>query len=121
MKTAIELIAAERKRQIEEEGWSPYDDIEYTDGELAIAATYYALPNSKRDLRGYTFCYKYAPPKGSMGHGVPMKLVPIGWPFYAEYWKPCPDDRIRELVKAGALICAEIDRLRALGGGNDGR
>jgi hypothetical protein len=26
-------------------------------------------------------------------------------------WKPSPDDRFRELVKAGALIAAEIDRL----------
>jgi len=27
------------------------------------------------------------------------------------HWKPTPDDRVRELVKAGALIAAEIDRL----------
>jgi hypothetical protein len=28
------------------------------------------------------------------------------------WWKPTPSDRIRELTKAGALIAAEIDRLK---------
>ena len=31
-----------------------------------------------------------------------------------EGWKPTPDDRIKELAKAGALIAAEIDRLQRL-------
>ena len=29
-----------------------------------------------------------------------------------EWWKPTPKNRVRELVKAGALIAAEIDRLQ---------
>lgn len=33
-------------------------------------------------------------------------LWPQDWSF-----KPTRDDRIRELVKAGALVAAEIDRL----------
>ena len=33
------------------------------------------------------------------------------WPWNGSYWKPTPDDRIKELTKAGALIAAEIDRL----------
>lgn len=36
------------------------------------------------------------------------------WPFSQEWWKPTPDDRIRELAKAGALIAAEIDRLQRM-------
>lgn len=32
-------------------------------------------------------------------------------PWDNEWWKPSPDDRKRELVKAGALIAAAIDRL----------
>lgn len=36
---------------------------------------------------------------------------PLRWPWEAEAFKPTPDDRVRELVKAGALIAAEIDRL----------
>jgi len=31
------------------------------------------------------------------------------WPWGKEWWKP--SDRRRDLVKAGALIAAEIDRL----------
>ena len=30
------------------------------------------------------------------------------------WWKPTPDNRIKELIKAGALIAAEIDRLLAI-------
>jgi hypothetical protein len=33
------------------------------------------------------------------------------WPWDAEWWKPSPDS-VRNLVKAGALIAAEIDRLQ---------
>jgi hypothetical protein len=39
------------------------------------------------------------------------KRIPCGWPWDAEWFRPVPKDRIRELVKAGALIAAEIDRL----------
>jgi hypothetical protein len=41
--------------------------------------------------------------------------VPEEWPWFQERWKPTPDNRIRELVKAGALIAAEIDRMLRLG------
>ena len=33
------------------------------------------------------------------------------WPFDFKWLKRTPNDRIRELQKAGALIAAEIDRL----------
>jgi hypothetical protein len=85
MKTGIEMIAAERKRQIEGEGWSVERDLLWENGELAKAGAIYALPDGL---------------KGS-----------IKWPFEREWWKPSPDNRIRELEKAGALIAAEIDRL----------
>lgn len=51
MKTGIELIAEERQRQIEVEGWSLHRDSSYTQGELAKAAVCYARvegPNSMR-------------------------------------------------------------------------
>ena len=38
------------------------------------------------------------------------------WPWNVVWWKPTPDDRIRELAKAGALIAAEIDRLIYISG-----
>jgi len=86
MKTGVELIAAERERQQAVEGCTPEHDDGYAGQEMALAAVCYALPpySSRR-----TAC----------------------WPWAANWWKPTPDDRIRELVKAGALIAAEIDRL----------
>ena len=36
-------------------------------------------------------------------------LFPKSWDW--TWWKPSPNDRIRELSKAGALIAAEIDRI----------
>lgn len=38
MSEGIQLIAEERVRQIEQEGWTPEHDDEHADGELAIAA-----------------------------------------------------------------------------------
>lgn len=97
--TAIELIAAERKRQIEEEGWTAEHDRQHVNGELALAAACYTMSESARNSSAFR-----------------LKSI---WPWETAAWKPSPEDRIHELVKAGALICAEIDRLRALGGGND--
>ena len=42
----IELISEERKRQIEEEGWTSEHDTQHDDESLALAACYYALPES---------------------------------------------------------------------------
>lgn len=81
---AIELIAVERQRQIDVEGWTPEHDDEHTDGAIAHAAAAYAM--SSLDL----------------------------WPWEARWWKPSAD-RVRDLVKAGALIAAEIERIRRVG------
>ena len=91
MKTGIELIAEERQRQIEVEGWTKEHDAKNIDDELAIVASLYALPSGKREI-----------------------TVRARWPemWAYEWWKPSPDNRIRELQKAGALIAAEIDRLQ---------
>lgn len=42
--TGIELIAAERARQISVEGYTPEHDDELSDSELGFAACYYAMP-----------------------------------------------------------------------------
>lgn len=108
MKTGIELIAQERKRQVSQEGWSAGHDDEHDEGQMARAAACYALPENIRAwvLKGYAILHQI-------------------WPWDDEWWKPTPDDRVRELVKAGALIAAEIDRLQranspsaGAGGGN---
>lgn len=95
--TGAELIAAERRRQIESEGWTPEHDDEHIGQELARAAAAYAIPPEHDQRRA-------ADPDAQ---GRP---IPGIWPFCAHWWKP-EQDRVRELVKAGALIAAEIDRL----------
>jgi len=105
------LIAAERRRQVEAEGWTSEHDDGHAAGELAQAAAVYATPPRLRRMRRGEW---YEPPRDP---GFYVE-VPKGWPFETDAYKPS-DDRIRELVKAGALIAAEIDRLQrqALAGG----
>lgn len=98
MKTGIELIAIERERQIAVEGFTAAQDDSYTDGQLANAAACYAKHPGSRKCGGFE--------------------VPKIWPWSPLYWKPTfnkgNEGRIEELVKAGALIVAEIDRLRRI-------
>jgi hypothetical protein len=96
--SGVELIAAERQRQVEREGWTPEHDDTHDDGELARAAACYADPHGFHDPLGA--------PGGWLG-----KRIPARWPWDWSYWKPGAT-RVRALVKAGALIAAEIDRLQ---------
>lgn len=100
MKTGIELIAEERQRQINVEGWTPEHDAEHTDESIACAAACYATPPSERDELGW--CGQQT-----------FTKTPSLWKWHITWWKPTPENRIRELQKAGALIAAEIDRLQA--------
>lgn len=101
MKPGTELIAEERRRQIEVEGWTAnHDDLHQSD-ELAMAAVCYTLPSECRD-EAYPDCNTY---------------IDRFWPWDRKDWKPSHEDRIRELAKAGALIAAEIDRLQRKGQG----
>jgi hypothetical protein len=102
-KTGIELIAEERQRQIEVEGYVKEGDEKHDSNELAEAAACYVLPENLRvEKYNYVGVYK----KQMLGY-------PELWPWAKEYWKPTPKNRIRELQKAGALIAAEIDRLQS--------
>lgn len=102
--TGAEMIMDERNRQVAEEGWNATHDDEHINEELAKAAACYALPESERanhqryEKLGLTEKFWY----------------PRWWPWMSKWWKPSPYDRIRELVKAGALCAAEIDRLQRL-------
>ncbi len=98
--TGIELIAAERQRQIEQEGWTEEHDCQHENGELAKAAALYAIPDDDRYIDTH---------EGS------SYILETLWPWHPDWWKPTPDNRIRELQKAGALIAAEIDRLQRKG------
>ena len=79
-------VLAERRRQIEVEGWTPEHDDEHSAGEMAAAAACYAL--------------------NAAGCGCE---VARNWPWDGSWWKP--STARRDLVKAGALILAEIERL----------
>ena len=97
MKTGIELIKDERERQVSQEGWTAgSDDKHQPEGQLALAAACYALPERVRNIS--------RPGLSAFLH--------MFWPWHEAWWKPTPNDRVRELVKAGALIAAEIDRLQ---------
>lgn len=104
MSTALEDIAAERKRQIEEEGWDARHDDDHDLGEMAMAAAAYAVkcgPSDQIDLSvGY---------RSSWQRGGWSTLSALLWPWGRAWWKPT--DNRRNLVKAGALILAEIERL----------
>jgi len=104
MKTAIDLIAQERERQLNVEGWTLEHDQEHENDELSWAAVCYATPQGRRSP-ATRFVNMYDEEE------LPY---PEDWPWEPESWKPTPDDRIRELVKAGALIVAEIERLQNL-------
>lgn len=94
-----DLIRAERRRQIDGEGWGAEHDDAHTSGELCDAAISYAKAAAKQ-ARGESHAYL-------------MELASAGavpWPWEDGWWKPAAD-QIRNLVKAGALIAAEIDRL----------
>jgi hypothetical protein len=95
--TGIELMSSERKRQIDVEGWTPEHDADHTLAELALAGlSYVSVAASQVRLRD----------------GCVKERLPVYWPWSDNWWKPS-DDPIRNLVKAGALIAAEIDRLQA--------
>lgn len=79
--SAIEDVAAERQRQTTVEGWTPEHDDEHDRGELAAAAACYLHHDSFLGL----------------------------WPWDFSWFKPT--NRRRDLVKAGALIVAEIERI----------
>ncbi|AOJ10370.1 hypothetical protein WS71_24490 [Burkholderia mayonis] len=89
MTDAARDVLAERRRQVEAEGWTPQHDDEHDMGEMAHVAAWYSIDPMMRDAldeRGLGF-----------------------WPWAQEWWKPTTPRR--DLVKAGALILAEIERL----------
>jgi len=92
-------VLAERKRQIEVEGFDAAHDDEHDAGELVTAGACYAL-NAACLLNPY--------------NGVALDDPPYEWPeeWDRSWWKPQtdPDYARRDLVKAGALILAEIER-----------
>lgn len=86
-------VQAERRRQVEAEGWTPEHDDLYCAAELPRAAAAYILNGANDE-------------------------APAIWPFVVKWWKP--RDARSNYVRAGALILAEIERLDRAAPGKEG-
>lgn len=86
MSKGADLIATERQRQIDEEGFTPQHDAQHDDYSLINAASCYLHASENDHVKRYW---------------------PRSWSW--NWWKPTT--RIKNLIKAGALIAAELDRL----------
>lgn len=90
MQAALRDVLNERQRQIAQGFTADHDD-EHDRGELGYAAACYAMPYL---------------------HRQDADAPPAMWPFETEAWKP--QDYRRNLVRAAALLLAEIERLDRL-------
>lgn len=109
---ALADIREERVRQMHKEQWTPEHDDLHRSGEMARAAAAYALQSTMGDPeRSFEV---------EVGGGTRMfkrKFFTVGtinisyllWPWDGKWWKPSTPRR--DLVKAAALIVAEIERL----------
>ncbi|MFD1330728.1 hypothetical protein ACFQ4O_01805 [Methylopila musalis] len=85
-------VLAERRRQVEAEGWTLEHDDAHDAGEMSAAGAAYAMSA----YLGTTTRY--------------LALDPTGfWPWDPSWWKP--KSPREDLVRAGALILAEIERM----------
>ncbi|MCK6677645.1 hypothetical protein [Enterobacter asburiae] len=98
---AITDIISERQRQQSVEGWTPQHDDEHCTGALARAAVCYASHAGNPHNKNMVDYQK--------------TFSPARWPWSEDWWKPT--NPRRDLVKAGALIAAEIERLDRASGG----
>lgn len=90
-------VLAERSRQVAAEGWTVAHDDEHDCGQIPMAAACYAAGQIL--FKSFTH-HNGAPDYRSV------------WPWDRPWWKP--KDARRNLVRAGALILAEIERLDRL-------
>lgn len=101
--TGVKAIAAERERQLHAECFTRDSDLQYRRGELAKAATAY-VQLAAMDLEA-----------GTRNH-IACREPAAVWPWAPEWWKPV--DARRDLVRAGALIAAQIDLIDSQAVGN---
>ena len=97
MYDGIATIVAERRRQIEKFDWSPQHDDQYKEGELLLYAQYWMTMPELGVARQHA--------KETL-----QSLQQTGWED--EWFKYDERTPIERLARAGALIAAEIDRLK---------
>lgn len=95
-------VSFERHRQITDEGWTHAHDDQHSNGELARAAAAYALGAERVTL------------KATDPFNPVREISTHIWPWDRKWWKPA--DRRSNLVKAAALLLAEIERIDRAGG-----
>lgn len=101
------LIAKERRRQIEKEGFDDEHDANHGDDALAWGAMFYTLPGP------FLLCSSFKP---KTVLGVVKAEAFFEKTQWASIWaKRDSKTRIQQLTVAGALIAAEIDRLKRKG------
>lgn len=88
LKSGAQLIALERERQKQIEGWTLEHDDAHEAEEILQAAICYCAHAATYEIN----------------------LSDVPWPWAQAWWKPA--NPVRDLTKAGALIAAEIDRLQ---------
>lgn len=94
---AVRDVLTERERQKSVEGWTPEHDDEHGTASMAAAAGCYA----------FSAASEYA--ENTHWSNERFDAAEHLWPWDREWWKPSTPRR--DLVKAGALIIAEIERL----------
>ncbi|TPK15215.1 hypothetical protein FJ872_19675 [Mesorhizobium sp. B2-5-9] len=101
--TAWSDVLTERRRQVDTEGWTADHDDLHSNGEMARAAGIYALiaGSNPTNYRNATGGYNLGDVLGG--------LMEHYWPWDKSWFRP--STRRRDLVKAGALILAEIERI----------
>jgi hypothetical protein len=97
---AKERYAAERRRQIMDEGRNPLADVGRADQLLRAAA-----------------CYETAAQAIAHQPATAISEPPFDWPWHASFWKPDSSSRMRE--KAAGLAIAAIDAMAAWDDGLD--
>lgn len=104
-------VMHERRRQITVKGMTPAHDDTHATGEMTRGAlNYLAAASATMLLRGHRF--DGPAPLSDMGRIV-------DWPWSRDWWKPGAVRRM--LVKAAALVVAEIQRLDRADAGEAGR
>jgi len=100
----IDEIAAERYRQLTDEGWDAAHDDGHGTGEIALAAATYAYAATIADEEvKFHHNAMYGRAKGC------FSVICHMWPWENHWFKP--QGKRRNLIKAAALIVAEIERL----------
>jgi len=97
MQNFLELVAKERARQINDEGYKREHDDEHTDGSLADAAACYAATKTLYFATQQNRC-------------VPKSFFYL-YPWEPKYFKKDKHPRKKQLIISAALLMAEYDRL----------